>query len=254
MACTLPTFVAGVPRGVLPDGGVLAAEEAVIDVRADGGTGAIIAHWEPRAYPLAWERTIALTSDDSLTIGYAVSNAQGNPVPFVWSLDIPVPWREAMAMELSRGGRARVASARGEGLPRSGSEFTWPALRDGGKLVDLSTPTHLMPRNAVSVHVELAREQILLRVDDSLLELSSSDGVISHAHLAVNNDADAENAPPRRWWRKHQAVQTIVAGPSAGAPSSLAEAVGAWNAARWVEPGATVRWSLQCRATTISST
>ena len=249
--CALPTFVAGAPRLTFPEGGLLATDEPVVDVEADGAGGAITARWEPSAYPLGWTRRVALDAEGALCARYEVTNLQRTPLPFVWGMPVPLPWSSSVAIDIARGARARVAASYGDGLARAGSEFAWPALRDGGRLVDLTGPVRLGSRRAVLCYVELQRGGFVVRADGAALEISGEAGIVTHARVWVNNDADAPGAEPRRWWggwwRRRAPHCEVAAGAAVGAPDLLSDAVGAWRAARWVEPGQVVRWTMRLR-------
>lgn len=246
-ACTLPTFVAGVPRAALSEGGFLAVEEPSVDVHADGSGETITAVWPPASYPIGWTRVIVLEPDGALWAQYAATNTQRARLPFVWGCQIPLPWSGALAIDIPRGARSRVAVSTGEGLAQTGSEFAWPALRDGGRLADLARPASLEARRAVLCYVEMPRGRLVVRNGDAALEIVSDPAFVTHAHVSVNNDADAPGAAPRRWWRRRSVRRAIAVGPSVGAPALLSEAVGAWRAARWIEPGETIRWSVRYR-------
>ena len=247
-ACALPAFVATTRRPTFPDGGLLAVDEPTIDVEADGAAGTITAWWPPTPYPLGWTRLVTLEADGALLMRYAVTNAQRSPLPFVWGLPMVIPWGPSIAIEIPVGARARVAAAYGERLPAAGSEFAWPALRDGGKLMDLAQPARLRPQCAVLCYVELPRGRFVIRDGADALEVSGNPGVVTHARVWADHDREEEGAPPRRWWRSHIARHAVSVAPAVGAPDLLSDAVGEWRTARWVEPGETLRWDVRCRA------
>lgn len=250
-ACELPSFVGGVPRVVFPPGGLLAAEEPELAVAADGTASSVSASWLPSPYPLAWRRTVTLEPDGALCLAYAVHNVHAARLPFVWGLRMPLPWDARVTLDIVRGARARVATAIGEGFSRPGSEFAWPALRDGGRLVDLTHPASLTERRAVRCYVELPRARFTVRLGAHALEVSGEAGVLTHAHVWANNDGDQTSAPRRRWWQRRVPVRAMVVGPSVGAPGTLSDAVGAWRAARWLEAGETLRFVVRVKATTV---
>ena len=176
-----------------------------------------------------------------------VTNAQRAPLPFVWGLPIPLPWSAATLVDLPRGARSRVEQTFGEGLPAAGSEFAWPALRDGGRLVDLTHPAQLGTRRAVLCYVELPRARFALCVGDRVLEVTGDAGMLTHARVWISHDADG-GPTGRRWWRRRESRRAISVCPAVGAPGRLSDAVGAWRTARWVEPGETIRWDVRLRS------
>jgi hypothetical protein len=252
-ACALPTFVTGAPRGTFPEGGLLAAEMPEINVRAGGGSTSITADWPATFYPLSWRREIALDDAGAMRVKYAVTNSHRAPLPFVWGLRMPLEWSPSVEIDLPRASRSRVAAAYGPGLPKAGSEFAWPSLRDGGKLVDLTHPSRIDSRSAVLCYIELSRGRFTLRSGSAAIEVVGDPGLVSHAHIWTNNDTDVERTTPRRWWR-FAPEHTLAVGPSVGAPGVLSEAVGSWNTARWIDPGETTQWEIHCRPLAPSST
>jgi hypothetical protein len=246
-ACALPAFVATTRRPTFPEGGLLAVDEPTVDVEADGAAGTITAWWPPTPYPLGWTRMTTLEADGALLLRYAVTNAQRTPLPFVWGLPAMLKWSPKISIDIPRGARSRVASAAGEGFPAPGSEFAWPALRDGGKLIDLTRPSDTRPRRAVLCYVELPRGGFVIRDGAHALEVTGSAGIVTHARVLIDHDADTVDMLPRRWWRRHTPRYAISVAPAVGAPALLSEAVGDWRAARWVEPGDTIRWDVRFR-------
>jgi hypothetical protein len=248
-ACSLPTFVTGAPRGALPEGGAMGSEPPDVQLNAAGAAPTIRATWRCHSYPVEWTRTVSLENAESVRLDYAATNTHRVPLPFVWGLRVPLAWRAAPALDVPRAARAKIDAAFGDGLPRAGSEFIWPSLREGGRLVDLSQPTGLGVRRSVACYVELSRSRFSMTVQGTSLELGGEAGVVTHAHVLVNNDCSERRHAPRRWWRRGDQEQEIVIGPSIGAPGLLSDALGSWNAARWIEPGDSVHWTIHARST-----
>ena len=71
--------------------------------------------------------------------------------------------------------------------------------------------------------------------------------------VAINRHAIAAplSKGPRWPWSRPKASCTVTLGPSLGAPDSLTEAIGAWDAAQWLEPGTRTRWQMTWRGTTV---
>ncbi len=244
-ACTLPTFVAGVAGHVLPAGGVLTAALPRVQVRADGTREAIISEWEAELYPLAFERTVTLEGDGTVHLAYRATNPRTAPVPFIWGMSIPCAWDPNLRIELPPGVRARVAASWGAGFPAAGSEFTWPHLRNGGELVDLARPAQLAKGFGVICFIELPAAGVTLRTARGAITVRGTRGVVSHLRVLVDHDAPVPGRAPSRWWRRSSVHRVLSVAPMVGAPDTLLDAVGAWKAARWVEPGATMQWDVQ---------
>jgi hypothetical protein len=160
---------------------------------------------------------------------------------------LPLAWDSGAQIELPRGARARVAESHGGGLATPGSEFAWPSLRDGGHLIDLTSPAALGRGRAVLCYVELPRARLVVRCGRHALEVRSAPGIVTHARVWVNNGHVSEDARSRRWWRRSVVQPSFSVGPAVGAPDQLSEAVGSWGAARWIEPGETVTWDVRIR-------
>ena len=48
-------------------------------------------------------------------------------------------------------------------------------------------------------------------------------------------------------WKKSKPYSTVSLAPSVGAPDALSEAIGAWDAAQWIEPGGAMQWTMTWR-------
>lgn len=243
----MPTFVSGAAGARFGDGGTLLSEEPTVEVRADGSANAITVSWPTGAYPLAWTRTVTIDADGSARLTYSVTNTQRVPLPFVWGLPLALAWGDDVAIDLPRGARARVAEVHGEGLAPAGSEFAWPALRDGGHLLDLTRPAALSAGRAVLCFVELPRARFHVRSGQHALEVRGDPGALTHARVLINSGYAGPDAPRRSWWRRRASRPFMHIGPTIGAPDLISDAVGAWSAARWLEPGEHVRWDVRLR-------
>jgi len=251
-ASVLPTYVAGVPGASLPVGGVLGSLAPELTVRASGGAESLTAMWPAGAYPLAVQRTMQWVDDGALRLTYEARTDGASPVPFVWGLTLPLSWSTGVRLELPSGARARVAASWGEGLPVAGSEFVWPSLRDGGRLLDLSHPSTMRRGAGVLCYVELPRAKFTVRCGDATLEVSGTPGVVTHARVLIEHEAPVAGRPPSRWWQRRAPQRQIVIAPTIGAPDTLHEAVGGWKAARWLDAVATLHWDLTMRGTPLT--
>ena len=132
------------------------------------------------------------------------------------------------------------------------SLHAWPRVRSGGKLVDVSRPAALGERFACTMFVELPRAETKIVVQEgrTRLEMLVHGRELTHAGIWINRGvlAPTERKRPLMRWRKPRTYSTITIGPCLGAPESLADALGAWETARWIEPGATARWAMTWRA------
>ena len=141
-----------------------------------------------------------------------------------------------------------------DGIELAGGEtlHAWPRIRSGGHLVDASRPAALGERFACTMFVELPRTETSIGLHEGRkrLELRVHGREISHAGIWINRGvlAPTERKRPLLRWKRPRTYSTITIGPCLGAPESLTDALGAWETARWIEPGATARWAMTWRA------
>jgi hypothetical protein len=243
-ACTLPSYVAGLGGLALPDGGSIGATAPTLHVTADGQTTAITARWEPDQLPFGLVRTIRTPADDVLQLDYEARNHGTVRLPFVWGLRIPLPWDAAWGVELPAGTRMRLAAAWGQGLPAVGSAGPWPQLRVGSTLADLSTPAR-MPRGAgVVAYAAAPGGTCTLRTPDGAVAIAGSPALLTHLRVLAEHEAPLPGRAPHRFWHRGPRPRTASVAPTIGAPDALSDALGDWKGARWLEPGATLSWSL----------
>ena len=256
--CLLPTWVQGVRTRHLPDHGELWSQQPSFDVAAEEGGPSATCRWTGAAMPYEFRRTVSVRLDGSVMFTYLLANAGTHRMPFLWAAYPVLPLTEQTRIVLPGGARTRIGAQYGIAIGRPGSEHRWPRLRVGGNLVDLSHPASAQRENyACKLFVDLARADAVIALEEQgvRLEMRLEGGVRPCAGLWIDRGGGRTQRPegPSRWNvlapRSRRARSTIVLGPCLGAPDNLSEALGAWDDAHWIEPGATATWTMTWRGT-----
>lgn len=246
--CALPSTVRGAGGRELPDHGELWSQPAALQLTTSDAGHRAHATWRGEALPYVFERALVVTPDGAVRCEYAVTNTGDFKIPFVWAAHPLLPLGRDTRLALPEGARVRVFSEHGIDLGGSGAEHRWPRARWGGQLLDLSTPARAFKKPyACMLYVDLPPEAQRLSVVDGDEELTAHlDGsVVTHLGLWIN--AGGWNPLPRTsWlpWKKPAPYFNLGFEPSVGAPGMLSDAIGAWDAAQWLEAGATRAWTV----------
>ncbi|HEY9517507.1 MAG TPA: hypothetical protein VIQ74_17745 [Gemmatimonadaceae bacterium] len=239
-ACTLPSHVTRYGGLSLPDHGELWSQPATfsIETRADGMYA--ITGWQGRRMPYRFVRCVFVGGAGSVEMSYAVTNDGAVRLPFVWSAQALLPLTRTTRLLLPDGTRARVWMQSGVELGGPGAYLRWPRAVIGGKLVDLTRPDAVARSYACKIFFEPGAGSAVVEDDGAWLEVTFDTAHVRHIGLSINKQGWS---PFRR-----RPVRTIALVPSIGSPDSLAEALGAWRDAAWLEPGEKREWRLTWRA------
>lgn len=245
-ACALPSTVRGAGGRELPDHGELWSQPAVLELTTGAAGHRAHVTWQGEALPYRFERSLVVTPEGTVRCEYAVTNTGDFRIPFVWSAHPLVPLGRDTRLELPDGARVRVFSEHGIDLGGANAEHRWPKARCGGQLLDLSMPARAWKKPfACMLYVDLPPGAQQLRVVEGGQQLTAHvDGsVVTHVGLWINNGG-WNPLPKTSWlpWKKPAPYFNLGFEPSVGAPGMLSEAIGAWDAAQWLEVGATRRW------------
>ncbi|MBI2408364.1 MAG: hypothetical protein HYV19_08715 [Gemmatimonadetes bacterium] len=245
-ACTLPSLVRGAGGRELADHGELWAQQPALALTTnDDGHRAHLA-WRGDQLPYTFERTLLVTPCGEVRCEYAATNIGELKLPFVWASHALVPLSRGTRVLLPDGARTRVAAQHGVDLGNPGAEHRWPRVRSGGQILDFSSPGRAWKRPfACMLYVDLPADgqHVSVAEGTDLLTASFSSAEVPHLGLWVNHGG--WNPLPRTsWlpWRKPTPYFNLGFEPAIGAPGTLSEALGAWEGAQWIEPGATRRW------------
>ncbi|MBX9929869.1 MAG: hypothetical protein K2X99_13265 [Gemmatimonadaceae bacterium] len=199
-----------------------------------------------RAREMGWRltRTITARPDGVVRCDYEAETRGPAKLPFVWGVHAPLELSARTVVELPEGARVRVIAQSGIDLGPPSTEHRWPLLRVGDKLRDLSRPWSVAKRYAVTLIVDLSATRVAVREGRHRLTVRGELGGTSVARVVVNRGALAPPSAARGWWpwAAVRAPQFVSVTPMLGAPESLADALGDWKGAQWLEPGVPRRW------------
>lgn len=252
-ACKLPSWVEGVAGASVAERGALWTQRCETSIGTGEFGNSATCTWAIRPLDFAFERQVTVRPDGVVDFAYAASNSGAHRLPFLWAAHPVLPLGDATQVVLPKGAKTRVWMADGVALAGGETLHAWPKVRGGGHLLDVSHPARLGDRFACTMFVELPRSEtaIVIREGAVQLEMRVHGRELSHAGIWINRGvlAPTERKRPFMRWRRARTYSTITIGPCLGAPESLADALGAWETARWIEPGATARWGMSWRAT-----
>lgn len=237
-ACMVPSDVPRHGGLRLPDHGELWPQHPAVAVGPAGDSAT--ATWTGRRLPYEFVRAVHVGADGRVTMRYAATNRGDAPLPFLWSAHPLLPLGARTRVHLPHGARLRVDAAHGLDVPRDGAgAHAWPTLAVGGARVDLSHPAAVGEGYACKLFLDLAAGPVVAAVeeDGARLEVAFDGGEVTHFGLWLNNGGWTPFAGGRPY-------RNLAFEPCIGAPDSLADALGRWDAAAWLAPGETRRWTL----------
>jgi hypothetical protein len=251
-ACKLPSWIEGAAGAKVAERGALWRQRC--DTRIGNGDFGNSAECEWTTQPLTLEfgRRISVRPDESIEFEYVAFNTGDARMPFLWASHPVFPLTSKTSLILPAGSKTRVWMADGVDLATGDALHAWPRIRAGGRLVDISRPATLGEKFACTLFVELPKTEtsIIVREGNAQLEMRVHGRELSHAGIWINRGvlAPTERKRPLLRLRKARTYSTLTIGPCLGAPESLADALGDWETARWIEPGGKARWAMNWRA------
>lgn len=252
--CQLPTWVKGAGSLPLGDHGDLWTQtpEFALETGEAGLQARCV--WQGAQVPYRFWRTITMRGDGAIDFSYAAENASANRLPFLWAPHTLFPLTNATRLILPEGARTRIGAQNGVEFGGAAAEHHWPRLRNGAAIVDLSRPARALRQPyACKVFVELPRTECTVAIEEgeARLEIQVNGRDVPRVAVAVNRgmtgpvNARKSILP----WKKATTYSTVSLEPSLGAPDALSDAIGAWDAAQWIEPGGVARWAMTWRGT-----
>jgi galactose mutarotase-like enzyme len=259
-SCRLPRWVEGARWVKLPDRGELWAQPPEIAIMTDQEGHSATCTWNGAALPYRFTRRITVHPEGWVAFAYSATNTGTHRIPFLWSSHPIFPLTSRTRIVIPDGARVKLCSQHGVDFGKPGAEHQWPRLiargPQGGKRVDLSRPHGATGGDySCKVFVELPRREVTVVVEegDSRLEMHLHGREIPSVGISINRQSDAEPGMRQRPWpfpKKTRAGCTVAIEPCLGAPESLRDALGKWDDAHWLEPGATARWGMTWRGGT----
>ncbi|MHB8838542.1 MAG: aldose epimerase family protein [Gemmatimonadaceae bacterium] len=247
-SCTLPSLVRGAGGRELPDHGELWSQQPSLTLTtgADGHRAHVA--WIGERLPYRFERTLVVTPMGEVRCEYAATNLGELRIPFLWAAHPLLPLGRDTQLKLPDGARVRIWTEHGIDLGGAGAEHRWPRLRSGGQLLDLSAPGRAWKQPfACMLYLDLPPGEQALHVVTGGEQLTAAFHADEVPTLGLWINCGGWNPLPRTsWlpWRKPAPYFNLGFEPAIGAPGALSEALGAWDGAHWIEPGATRRWTV----------
>lgn len=235
--CLLPSSVARYGGLSLPDHGELWSQPSsfALETRTEGMYATC--GWQGRRLPYRFVRGIFVGGAPQVELQYALTNDGPAPLPFLWFARAVFPLGRGTRLVLPDGARVRVWAQRGVELGGQGAELRWPRAVAGGKMVDLSAPDAAARAYSCTLYAEGGDGRAAIEQDGARLEIQLGGAAPPVFRLDVEKRAWS---PFRRVRDEHR----VVLGPGIGAPASLADALGGWRSAAWLEPGETREWTV----------
>lgn len=239
--CNVPGDVPVFGGLALPDHGELWAVRPSVEVSTPGDGGAIARTvWTGRRMPYRFTRTVRVTSEGTVEMRYAVRNDGPSRFPFLWASQPLLPLTRDTRIILPAGSRVRVGAQHGIEFGGPGAMHEWPRIKAGERVVDLATPDAVKKRYAVKLFAEVGEGRAAVEQGSARLEVLFDPREVPDFGLWINRRGFSGVA-------RRSALMNVGFGPAIGAPDSLAEALGSWNSAHWLEPGQQREWALTWR-------
>jgi galactose mutarotase-like enzyme len=247
--CTLPAGVAGTAHATgaaplrLPDHGELWSQQPRTTVRREAGVEAATCEWTGRRLPYVFVREVAVHADGRVAMHYLATNTSDAPFPFLWSAHPLLPLGDRTRVRLPAGARTRVDATHGIALAAPPAEHRWPRVHGATGESDFSHPAALGDGWACKLFLDLPAAPVTATIeeDDARLVVAFDGAEVTHLGLWLNNHGwtPFDDGRPYR---------NLALEPCLGAPDSLSAALEApWDAAPWLQPGESRRWTLTWR-------
>jgi galactose mutarotase-like enzyme len=242
--CWLPGNARAFGGVSLPDHGELWSMRAEVSVETGADGQAATAVWEGKRMPYRFTRTVRVTPAGQVVFHYSVLNTGREPVPFLWSSHPLLPLTDQTWLDLPAGAMVRVDGKHGA-VMHMAEDFRWPRVRLEKAIADLSWPATVAKQYACKLFVTMPSGTAVVAVEDGAarLEVTFDSAEVPTVGVWIN----------RRGWspsRKIKPYLNLGFEPCIGSPDSLATALGPWDGAQWLQPGATRSWTLTWRSAT----
>ena len=254
--CRLPRWVKGARWKKLPDHGELWAQPPEFAIVTDQEGHSATCSWLGAALPYRFTRRITVQPEGWVAFAYSATNTGTHRIPFLWSSHPVFPLTRKTRLILPDGARTKLLSQHGVDFGKPGAEHQWPRLRAGGRTIDLSRPFDALGSDySCKLFVELPRSEVLVAIEEggSRLEMMLHGREIPTVGVSIGKRTSPGPSARSGAWpfrRRTRVSCTVSIEPCLGAPERLSDALGKWDDAHWLEPGATARWGMTWRGST----
>lgn len=240
-SCRIPGWVRAFGGVELPDHGELWAQEPELEIHTGVEGQSAVLTWRGSRLPYRFQRSVRVAPTGEVRLDYAAVNDGHERLPFVWSSHPLFPMTPETRIVLPEGARLRVFARHEIEMGEVRSEHRWPYVRGGGKVHDFVSPYAVAKRYACKLFLDMTEGHAAIREGDLELTVRFDTREVPHFGLWLNK---------RGWtpFRREEPYLNLAFEPCIGAPDTLADALGDWKSASWLEPGAERRWSLEWTA------
>lgn len=249
-AGTVPEWVKGHGGRPVPAGGEARLQAPAVELRTLPEGHSLTCTWRGDRLPWTLVRTLLVRPDGVVEARYEATNTGAQRLPFLWSALLLLPLDARTHITFPEAARLRVQSVTGApgAEPGTGGALQWPRLAIDGRARDLSQPWQLPRGVCVTGWVDLAgaRATVQVRQGDATLAIASDGDGVPHCGIVADRAGTRDGAP--RGLLSRRLPPALALRPSLGAPDTLAEALGDWQAVTWLAPGEPRRWTLTFRA------
>ena len=241
--CSISSGTPSLGGQTLSAGGDIAARAPSFTMEThdpDEGAASLraLTEWTGERVPWRYSRELRV-APDAVIMRYTLSNEGKEKLPFLWAARAVLPLGEATTLQLPDSSRVRIGAQQGIDLLGVSSEHRWPKVRSAKAIVDFSKPAAVARKFSATLFVDLASGRASVTEGAHRLHIEFEAAHIPHFEVTVD----------RRGWAPFGGsnASSLILAPRIGVPNSLTEALGAWNGAQWVPPGATGEWIVTWR-------
>jgi hypothetical protein len=247
-ACRLPGWVRGWGGLELPEHGELWSQAPEVDIDTGAEGQAVVTTWEGRRLPFRITRVARVVPDGSVVLEYHATNDSAHRIPFVWAPRPMLPLTPGTELLLPEGAPLRVVRSYGLAMGDARSLHRWPFVRAAGRVLNFLTPFSVAREYACQMYLDMPEGRAAVRQGSLELEVLFDARTVGQFALWLNKGGWS----PFKGRARRRGYCNMVFAPAIGAPDSLAEALGDWRRAQWLEPGEVRSWWIAWRARAVA--
>lgn len=249
-AGAMPEWVKGHGGRTVPAGGEARLQVPQVELRTRPEGHALTCTWRGDRLPWTLVRTLLVRPDGVVEARYEATNTGAQRLPFLWSALLLLPLDARTRVSFPEAARLRVQAVTGaKGAAQgTGGALQWPRVAIDGRARDLSRPWQLPRGTCVTGWVDLAgaRATVQVQQDGATLTIGTDGDGVPQCGIVADRAGTRDGAT--RGLLSRRLPPALALRPSLGAPDTLAEALGDWQAVTWLAPGEPRRWTLTLRA------